>query len=293
MGRAYRLLATLGLLPASTVAVFALLEAVPGGPIAAYLGSPNLGPNGIFVLQGELGAGQPFYAQYVAWLFHVLSGELGWSASNSEPVSQSIARGLPATLELASIAFVAAVLLGAVIGYARARARAPLLRGTVTAWQLVFRALPVAVFAMFLQLLFLFTTALPSAGIASAEAFDVRDRLAHLIAPVLSLAVPFGAWSSVIFYDFFRASDGALRISARSAGGLVARTAASIGPALLAACLFVEPGFAWPGEARLFYNGISQFDFGLVAGILLAYSIGVVLLRLCGEASRGSGDSTL
>lgn len=284
MDRLYRLLATLGLLPASTFAVFALLRAAPGGPLAAYLQSPSIGASDIAVLH-HLGPDQPVFVQYFAWLSRVLRGDLGWSPSNSLPVSQALVERLPATIELSFFALMAAIVLGALIGFLRARARALLLRDVVAVAVLVCRALPIVVLALFLPLLLVFTMSKPPWGIGSAEAFDVRDRLTHLIVPVLSLAVPFGAWSSLIFYDFFRAPDGAWRRSVRSVVEPVAMTAALIGPALLSATLIIEPPFAWPGIARLFYNGISQADIGLVAGFLLMYAVGVVLLRLCAEFS--------
>src|ERR1700687_17131 len=126
-GRA--VLTSLGLLVASTFAVFAFLEAAPGGPLAAYVPTPSLEPNDLARLHRELGADRPFYVQYFAWLFRVLHGDLGWSPTNSQPVAQAIVERLPGTIELAFFAFTAAVVFGAVIGLARARARAPALRG--------------------------------------------------------------------------------------------------------------------------------------------------------------------
>ena len=260
MARRYRLLASLGLLLASTFAVFALFEAAPGGPIVAYF----------------------------PWLFRVLHGDLGWSPSNSEPVSQAIVDRLPATIELALCAFAAAVVLGAVIGFARTRTRPRILRGGLSVVQLLCRAIPIVVLAIALQLLLMFTTRLPIAGIASVDTFDLRDRFLHLIAPVLCLAVPFGAWSSLIFYDLFRRSEKPARPTLRDLVGGVAVSAARIGPALLSASLLIESRFAWPGIARLYSNGVAQRDTALVGGVLLAYSAAVVLLQLCAEFSTGS-----
>jgi peptide/nickel transport system permease protein len=291
--RRYPLLASLGLLLASTFAVFALLKAASGSQMAAYLKNPYVGASDIARLNRELGAGQPFFVQYFAWLFRVLHGDLGWSPSNSEPVSQAIVERLPATIELAFLGFMAALVLGALVGFVRARARAPMLRDVLAVPQLVCRAIPVIIFAMFLQLLLILTVSLPPAGMSSVEGFDLGDRLRHLIVPVFTLAVPFGAWSSLIFYDFFRASDNPLRIPVRSFVGPVAMTAAFVGPALLSASLLIEPMFAWPGVARLLSNGLSQLDFGLVAGLLLTYSVGVVLIKVCAEFALDIGDRGL
>ena len=205
-----------------------------------------------------------------------------WSAA------PEIGRLLPATIALAFFGFVASVTLGAIVGGVRARARAPVVRSVLALPPLVGRAIPVALLALVLQLILAFTTKLPTGGIASGDAFDVRDRLAHIVEPVLTLALPFGAWASLIFYDVFRAPGPAARTSFRQIAGVVAMTAALLGPALLSATVLVEPRFAWPGVSRLFYNRVSQLDAVTIAGVLVAYSVGVVLIKLCGELTGES-----
>ena len=283
---AYRLTTRLGLLLASTFAIFALLDVAPGGPLAAYVRNPHLGTADIAGLDRDFGAGRPFYLEYFAWIFRVLHGDLGWSHESGVPVSRVIGEGLPATIELACVAFAVAVALGAIVAFARARTRAKMLRDVFVVPQLLCRAMPVAVLALLLQLFLVRSTSLPVAGVASVDAFDLGDRLAHLAGPVLSLAVPFGAWSSLIFYNLFHASENASRLTVRSALRAVAMTAALIGPALLAASLLiVEPTFAWPGVGRVIDRAFSQFDLGVLAGSLLTYSAGVVLLGLCAMPS--------
>jgi peptide/nickel transport system permease protein len=238
----------------------------------------------------DFGLGRPFYAQYGAWLFRVLRGDLGWSPGNSQPVSTAIIERLPATLELACAALVAAIVLGAIVGFARARARAPVLRDVLAAAQLLGRAVPLIVLALSLQFLFIMTALLPAAGMASADAFDLGDRLRHLVAPVLCLAIPFGAWASTIFYDFFRTAGASGPKPVRGIVGPIAMTVALVGPALLSACLLIEQMFAWPGVARLFYGSLSSFDPGVTAGCLLVYCAALVLLNLLTGFARGMPD---
>jgi ABC-type dipeptide/oligopeptide/nickel transport system permease component len=135
--------------------------------------------------------------------------------------------------------------------------------------------------AFLIELVMIFTPLFPGFGIASRDAFDLRDRLSHVIGPALCMAVPFGAWMSVIFYDFFRATE----TTRTRAGAMVAPVAASlalVGPALLSACLLIEPMFAWPGIARLFY-GAHTYDPGIIAGCLLTYCIAIVLFNLAAD----------
>ena len=200
---------------------------------------------------------------------------------------------MPHTIELTLLAYVLVVALGALVGFLRARARGPVLRELLAVPPLVGRAMPVVILTLFLQLGLMFTTKLPVAGVSSSDTFGLGDRLLHLIGPVLCLALPFGAWSSLIFFDFFRAPDGASGAPARSLLAPLASTAASIGPALLAAIFIVEPWFAWPGIGRLLFNGLHSFDFGLVATCLFVYAAGVVLLKLCGRLAPPMPDAVL
>jgi peptide/nickel transport system permease protein len=238
------------LLAASVLAVFALLAATPG----------------------------------------TLRANLFWSESNNEPVWSAIADRLPASIELELTALLAALVLGAFGGFVRARARAPVLRELLALPELVVRAMPVFFLALGGQLLLMFTTSVPIAGISLSETFDLRDRLSHLVAPALLLGIPFGAWSSLVFYDVFRAPNGT---SVRGIAGAAATAAAAVGPALIAASLFVETMFAWPGLGRLWNYGLGQLDFAIVAAILLMYSAAIVLLKLVADFSPSVPDRTL
>jgi peptide/nickel transport system permease protein len=205
---------------------------------------------------------------------------LGSSSTEPDPVWRTIADRLPATIELVLVALVAAVALGAFAGFIRAIPRFGALREIVALPPLVVRAIPVLVLAQALQLALIFWSHFSPAGISSGDSFDIGDRIAHLAVPALMLAIPFGAWASQIFYDGFRQPNSALRTPLHRFGSSLATTAASIGPALLSASLLVEVVTAWPGIGRLFFNGLSQSDFRIIAGVLLAYAACVVLLRV-------------
>jgi ABC-type dipeptide/oligopeptide/nickel transport system permease component/ABC-type dipeptide/oligopeptide/nickel transport system permease subunit len=207
----------------------------------------------------------------------------GWSPATAEPVWQAIFERLPATFELAVVALMAAVVLGAAVGFALVRTRPRWLRGLIHSVQLLARAIPVVVMAFLIELVMVLTPLFPGFGIASRDAFDLGDRLSHVIAPALCLAVPFGAWMSVIFYEFFRATDATTRMPLCAIVWPVATSIALVGPAVLAACLLIEPAFAWPGIARLFYGALTQFDPGILVGCVLTYCAAIVLLDLAAE----------
>jgi peptide/nickel transport system permease protein len=194
---------------------------------------------------------------------------LGRSSSESAPVWRAIFEGLPGSIELLAAAFIATVVIGGMVGFARARARVPVARKALAATVLACRAIPFVIAVQMLLLVVIFIPHFPSVGIASSDAFDLGDRLRHLVAPVLVLAVPCGAWASVLFYEHFR--NIGERTWSRGIVAPVAATAAMLGPVLASGALLVEPSFAWGGVARVFFFAVQRFDFAAIAGCLVVY----------------------
>src|SRR5258708_37648363 len=87
MGRyvARRLIQAIPLLLGITVMVFAILKAIPGGPLAAYEANPNVTPEDMKRLEHALGLDQPVPIQYASWLRHLLTRDSGLSPATSQP----------------------------------------------------------------------------------------------------------------------------------------------------------------------------------------------------------------
>ena len=160
------------------------------------------------------------------------------------------------------------------------------LRDVVAIPGLLARSIPVAILGPALLIFAMFFAPRGFVGITPDESFDLPDRIRHAVAPVLCLAVPFGAWASVIFADFFESRGITSRTSLRSIVIPAATVASAIGPALLAAELMIEPGFAWPGLARLLSYAITDYDPTTVAGILLTVLAAFAVLQLIGAVAR-------
>ena len=120
-------------------------------------------------------------------------------------------------------------------------------------------------------------TGVGSSGVfyREGETFGPGYWLHHLIPPVVTVAVPFAAWTSVLFYESLRARNGT--VTWRDLLRPVALSVALIAPALLFASIAVEPAFAWPGLARLFSV---RGDAGMAAALLLLYALAIVVLKL-------------
>jgi peptide/nickel transport system permease protein len=159
-----------------TLIVFGLLRLAPGGATAGVLGSGS--------------AHQEFLAQYLAWLSHVLGGNLGRSLRLNESVGALLAASLPRTLVLTGVSTLLALLIAVPVGLLQAvRRNSPvdhLLRGLTY----LFYGMPPFVLGSVLILYFaidkhFFGAEGPQAPGIAGVITDPRD----LTLPVLTLAL--------------------------------------------------------------------------------------------------------
>jgi peptide/nickel transport system permease protein len=292
------------------VILFYILHNAPGGPLAPYLQNPHITQADIIRLKHNFGLDRPVYVQYFAWLGKVLTGDLGYSTSNSEPVLTAILERLPATLLLIGSSFVISLAIGVGFGIVAALKPYSTIDYLVTTFAFFGQSMPVFWFALMMQLAFAVTgvtafgyhIALPSAGISSLDEFNIGDRIEHLILPaaVLSL-LGIATWSrfmrssmlEVIRTDYMRtaAAKGLNRVQVVFRHGLknaliplVTIIALSL-PSLVAGAIVTESIFAWPGMGRLFINALGQFDFSLLMGYLMMVSVLVVLFNLLADVA--------
>jgi peptide/nickel transport system permease protein len=119
--------ALLTLLVASLL-VFAMVAALPGDPAEVILGDRGT-PDQLRALRAYLGLDRPIPVQYVRWLGRVVQGDLGYSMLNGIPVTRTIARALPVTLQLGAWAMVIVVAIALPVGvYAGTHPRSRLTR---------------------------------------------------------------------------------------------------------------------------------------------------------------------
>ena len=301
-----RTLQAIPLLIGISVILYGILYNMPGGPLAPYLQNPHITPADIARLKHNLGMDQPVPIQYVKWLGHVLTGDMGYSTSNSEPVFQAIVERIPATLELMMTSFVFSVIIGVMAGIISAVYRYTFVDYFITTLAFFGQSMPVFWFALMMQLAFAvhgiplpfgYQIQLPSAGISTSDTFDLGDRLAHLILPVIVLSL----LQLALYSRFMRSSLlevlGTDYMRTAAAKGLNFRTilfkhglknalipvvtilALSL-PGILAGAIITETIFAWPGTGRLFLNALNQSDIALLMGYLMMVAVLVVFCNL-------------
>lgn len=301
-----RLLQAVPLLLLVSAIVFALLQAVPGGPLAAYLENPNVRPEDIARLRVAYGLDRPAIVQYVSWLGAFVRGDWGVSFTDGRPVLTRMLERLPATIELASAAGLLALVAAIAVSLGAAVNRTI---DRLSSWVAVAGiSLPVFWFGLLLQLVLAHRFGwFPSSGRTSFSGAGVGDRLAHLVLPMLALAfVQAAAWSrylrralkEVLARPFIRAArlrgirerDILLHHALPNALGPFITVVLLDAAMLASGAVVTESVFAWPGVGSLFTEALSKRDYPVLMAFLMLGAVAVIMLNLLADVLVASLD---
>ncbi|CAM5207734.1 Glutathione transport system permease protein GsiC OS=Ureibacillus acetophenoni OX=614649 GN=SAMN05877842_104155 PE=3 SV=1 [Ureibacillus acetophenoni] len=94
-----------------TFIVFLIIRAIPGDPARVILGQ-QASEELIAELRKQLGLDNPWYIQYFEYLKGLFTGDLGESLRTKQPIITEIWPYLAATIELALVAMILAVVIG-------------------------------------------------------------------------------------------------------------------------------------------------------------------------------------
>jgi len=281
---------------------FVLLQAIPGGPMAAYRGTATVTAEDLRRIERELGLDQPLFVQYFSWLGKFVQGDWGLSYVARRPVLEMVLERLPATLTLMASALTVSVLVAVPLGLLAAVRRYTWVDHTLTL--VSFIGLSIPIFWLGLLLIILFTVilgVLPGGGIGPPGGDpDLLTRLRYLALPTITLSfVTVGFFTrylrasmiEVLNKDYMRFSRARgvparrryLRHALRNASIPFVTVVALHIPDYLIGALVVETIFSWPGTGRLFWESASRFDYPVLMGILVIGSVVVLLSNLLAD----------
>jgi peptide/nickel transport system permease protein len=116
-----RFLLAIVVIVGAVVVTFFIVRLLPADPAKTYAGERARSAQ-IEAVRKEFGLDQPLSTQFVRYLQDIAAGDFGSSFRTKKPVVDDLRRYLPATLELASLAFTLAILVGVPLGVAAAAA---------------------------------------------------------------------------------------------------------------------------------------------------------------------------
>lgn len=284
-----RLLHALAVLFGVSLATFAVSHAT-GDPVTLLL-PPTASEAARVQLRAHLGLDQPLPVQYLLFLRHAATGDLGQSYLYRQPVLALVLGRLPATLLLAGCAFLLALAIGIPLGVLAA------VRGSVAALLLqLFSVLGLAIPSFWLGLMLVVILAV---GLRLLPV-DGYGGLSHLLLPAATLSLQSIArlsrlsasgMGAVMRSDFIRTARakglGERRIvwvhgMRNVLVPVVTMAGLELGD-LISSAVVVEVVFAWPGIGRLAVDALSARDFPLLQGTVFVAGLGFVLINLAAD----------
>ena len=295
---ARRLLLLVPVLAGVSIVIFMVLHLSPGDPVEIMLGSQATQEDRAR-LRGDLGLDQPMHVQYVRWLGHVVRGDLGRSLWMKRPVLAEVLGRFKATLILTGTALVLSTVVGLALGVASASRPHSVLDRTSTVASLFGASMPSFWLGIVLMVVFALRLGwLPASGMyAPYGGGDLRDLLAHLVLPAVTLAAASvtivarltrAAMLETLSQDYIRTARAkgvverrvVLRHGLKNALIPIVTVIGVQAGYLLGGAVLTETVFAWPGVGTLMVQGILARDFPLVQGCVLVVALSFVLVNL-------------
>jgi peptide/nickel transport system permease protein len=302
---ARRLLLLVPVLLGVSVVVFLVLHLSPGDPAEIMLGSQATQED-LARLRADLGLNEPLPVQYARWLGHVVRGDLGRSIWMKRPVLGEVLERLKATLLLTGTALLLSTVGGIALGVLSATRPNSLLDRLSAVASLFGASMPVFWLGIVLMVIFsLWLGWLPASGMwAPYGGGDLRDLLAHLVLPALTLCAASitivarltrSTMLDVLGQDYIRTARAKGLVEARvvTRHGLknamipIVTVVGVQAGYLLGGAVLTETVFAWPGVGTLMVQGILARDFPLVQGCVLVIALSFVLINLAVDLLYG------
>jgi ABC-type dipeptide/oligopeptide/nickel transport system permease component len=113
---ANRLLQAIPTVLVVSIIVFLMLHFIPGDPAEIFIGDRETTPERLEQVRERMGLNRPLVVQYLDYMAHAATGDLGDSLNNRRPVLDEILTRLPYTLELTVSALLMSTVLGLALG---------------------------------------------------------------------------------------------------------------------------------------------------------------------------------
>lgn len=275
-----------------------------GDPIDNMLGQERTMED-VERLRTQLGLDQPFVVQYVRFLEQAAQGNFGISYRQGRPVAEILMERAPATLELAAVSGILAIVMGIALGVFTAIRRDGVAANLIMSISLIGVSLPT--FLIGILLIYLFSVELgwlPSFGRGEtvkiggwSTGFLTESGLKALILPAITL----GLYQMTLIMRLVRSEmlevlrqDYVRFARARGLSNRVVNFRHALKNtmvpvitviglqlgSIIAFAIITETVFQWPGVGLLFINAIQFVDIPVMAAYLMLISVMFVAINL-------------
>lgn len=312
---ATRIAVAIPLLFAVATVIFLLTHVLPGD-VAGIIAGPDASPANIAAIRDRLGLNDPLWRQYIHYLGGLLQGDLGTSYLTGRDVRTELLSRLPSTLLLVTLGIIGATVWGLLLGASTVFTK----RASRVTRLLTSLGLSMPDFVLGIMLIFAFYFVLDWApspigqldlmaakppNVTGAALIDaliagdwvtVGNAVSHLVLPVLTMALVYGASVAKVAESAFReARTAAFMDYAHLTGlGRITRarylTVSSLPPTItysgasyaymLGGVVLIETVFSWGGVAQYAASAIANRDLNVIQGFVLIVSLVTFLIYL-------------
>jgi peptide/nickel transport system permease protein len=280
----------LGLIAIVIVSIFVFIAVRLSGDVSLMLVATDATPEEIAAVRHELGLDRPLPVQYLMFVERIfLHGDFGTSMRYGVPALDVVLGRLPATMQLAGVAFAIALTLGVGLGVMAALHQGRRADAILRSFAALGQATPNFWIGMMFVLIFAVHLGwFPTSG---------RGSLSSLALPAITLSIPSIASilritrSSMIdalgseavnFLRVMGTSERAIvwKHALRNALIPVISLAGIQLGVLVGGALIVEIVFSWPGLGTLMVDAINRRDYSLIQTSVFITSAFLVFLNL-------------
>ena len=303
-------LISLGLsLIVASLAIFAVIEVIPGDPASFMLGM-NATEDTVAALREQLGLNGTLAERYLAWVGGMLTGDFGTSYTYRVPVADLIAARVQVSLPLTVYALVLSTAIAIPVGLIAAARQGKATDLAVMGTTQLGVAIPNFWFAMILVLIFAVQLRwFPSGGFPGWDkGFWVNIRALTL--PAIALALPQASILARVMRSSVLETLGQDYIRTARAKGLTRAQAVlrhafrnALIPVLtilglqfsflLAGAIIIENVFFLPGLGRLIFQGITQRDLIVVESVVMLLVGAVIVVNFLVDLAYAAVDPRL
>lgn len=298
---ARRLAFLIATLAVASVAVFSLIEVIPGTPAQVILGTQAT-PAAVHALTVRLGLDRPLPVQYLSWVGGLLGGHLGSSYISGQAIGPEIAQALGVTGPLVGLGLLVGLVVGVPLGVAAGLRHDRTSGAVLSTLSQVGIAVPNFVAGILLVIVFGVRLQWLPAGGFPGWSSSVSGSLRSLVLPALALGLAEGAILSryvrsgvvgVLGSDYLRTArakglrpgQALVRHGLRNAAVPVLTVLGLELAGLVVGAVVVESVFTLPGAGTLLVQAIDNRDLIVVQDIVMLVAGTVLVVNLLVDLS--------
>jgi peptide/nickel transport system permease protein len=295
---------------AVSLIIFLGTKILPGDAAQIRLGQQATAEN-IAAFRTRLGLDQPYYMQYLNWLYGFFTGDMGTSLASDKPITELIYDRYENTLYVSSLTALIGVPISLALGIFAAMFPGSLYDRFLTTISVSLVASPEFLTATILVLIFVFGIGWGNAVVVgSIEGKGFFELYRHFAMPITTLCF-------VIASQLIRMSRAAVlnvmnspyiemailkgvprkriifRHALLNAIGPIVNVVALNLAYLVTGVIVVEVYFGYPGLATLIVQGVQTRDFVLIQGLGMLFCLTYVILMLIADIAAFASNARL